>query len=267
MQSLKDAVNEYAWDGEWFIRATKDDGGKIGSKQNEEGKIFLNAQIWAVISDITDSERKAVAMDSAGRILLKDFGALLLYPAFTKPAPDIGYITRYAPGLRENGGVYTHAATWAVWAFALMKDATSAYKAYSGICPPNRSADIDRYMAEPYVTCGNSDGPVSPMYGRGGWSWYTGSAQWLHRVAVNWILGIRVDNGFIEIDPVIPPHWKGFKYTRKFKETVYEIEVRNPENLSHSVATVTVDGKGGDPKVPIVNDGKTHKVVAILGKK
>ena len=98
MQSLKDAVNEYAWDGEWFIRATKDDGGKIGSKENEEGKIFLNAQTWAVISDITDSERKAIAMDSAGRILLKDFGALLLYPAFTKPAPDTGYITRYAPG-------------------------------------------------------------------------------------------------------------------------------------------------------------------------
>lgn len=266
MQSLKDAVNEYAWDGEWFIRATKDDGGKIGSKENEEGKIFLNAQTWAVISDITDSERKAIAMDSAGRILLKDFGALLLYPAFTKPAPDIGYITRYAPGLRENGGVYTHAAAWAVWAFALMKDAASAYKAYSGICPPNRSVDIDRYMAEPYVTCGNSDGPVSPMYGRGGWSWYTGSAQWLHRVAVNWILGIRVEDGFIEIDPVIPPHWKGFKYTRKFKETVYEIEVRNPENLSHSVATVTVDGKGGGPKIPIVNDGKTHRVVAILGR-
>jgi cellobiose phosphorylase len=150
MQSRKDAVNEYAWDGEWFIRATKDDGGKIGSKENEEGQIFLNAQTWAVISDITDSERKTVAMDSVGRILLKDFGALLLYPAFTKPAPDIGYITRYAPGLRENGGVYTHAATWAVWAFALMKDAASAYKAYSGICPPNRSADIDRYMAEPF---------------------------------------------------------------------------------------------------------------------
>ena len=143
-------------------------------------------------------------MDNVTKYLLKDYGTLLLQPEFTKVRRDIGYITRYAPGRRENGGVYTHAATWSVWAYALIGEAELAYEAYRRICPPNRSSDIDSYMAEPYVTPGNSDGPISPYYGRGGWSWYTGSAQWLHRVATHWILGVRPTFEGLMIDPSIP---------------------------------------------------------------
>ncbi|QAV32634.1 Cellobiose phosphorylase [Fervidobacterium changbaicum] len=264
LEVLRDSVNKYAWDGEWFIRATKDDGEKLGSKENEEGFIFLNAQTWAVISDITDEERKRKAMESVKKYLLKDFGALLLYPAYTKPRSDIGYITRYAPGLRENGGVYTHAATWAVWAFALMRDVEAMYKAYKGICPPYRSFDIDNYWAEPYVTCGNSDGPISPHYGRGGWTWYTGSAQWLHRVATHWILGIRPNYGYLDIDPVIPADWDGFTYKRFFGDTLYTVVVKNPNKVSNGVKEIVFDGQKVQ-RVPILSDGRSHTVEVTLG--
>jgi cellobiose phosphorylase len=264
LDTLRTSVNKFAWDGEWFIRATKDNGEKLGSKENEEGFIFLNAQTWAVISNITDEERKKKAMESVKKYLLKDYGALLLYPAYTKPRSDIGYITRYAPGLRENGGVYTHAATWAVWAFALMRDVEAMYKAYRGICPPYRSFDIDNYWAEPYVTCGNSDGPLSPHYGRGGWTWYTGSAQWLHRVATHWILGIRPNYGYIDIDPVIPSDWEGFTYKRFFGDTLYVITVKNPSKLSYGVKEIIFDGRKVQ-RVPILMDGTSHTVDVTLG--
>ena len=264
METLRDSVNKFAWDGEWFIRATKDNGEKVGSRENDEGFIFLNAQTWAVISDITDDERKKMAMESVKKYLLRDFGALLLYPAYTKPRSDIGYITRYAPGLRENGGVYTHAATWAVWAFSLMRDAESAYKSYKGICPPYRSYDIENYWAEPYVTCGNSDGPISPYYGRGGWTWYTGSAQWLHRVATHWILGIRPNYGYLDIDPVIPNEWEGFTYKRYFGTTLYTVIVKNPNRVSYGVKRILFDGNEVE-RVPILTDGKSHTVEVTLG--
>ena len=134
---------------------------------------------------------------------------MLNYPAFTKPRPDVGYVTRYAPGLRENGGVYTHAATWSVWAYTLVDQPELAYEAYRRICPPNRSQDIETYKAEPYVTPGNIDGPLSEYYGRGGWTWYTGSSQWLHRVATHWILGIRPQADGLLVDPSIPAKWPG----------------------------------------------------------
>lgn len=238
---LKEDFNAHAWDGEWFLQATNDVGEKIGSRENSEGKIFLNPQVWAVISDITTPERKKLAMEAVGKYLLRDYGALLLYPEYKSPQSEIGYITRYAPGLRENGGVYTHAATWAVWAYALMGDSRNAYRAYRGICPPNRGADIDSYMAEPYVLPGNSDGPNSPYFGKGSWSWYTGSAQWLHRVAVEYILGVRPAEDGLLVKPCLPAEWSGFSYERAYRGAVYAIRVRRTGRDA-----VTVDGKPAD---------------------
>ncbi|MBL8096092.1 MAG: glycosyl transferase family 36, partial [Anaerolineales bacterium] len=177
--SLKAAMHNHGWDGAWYLMATTDAGQLLGSQANEEGRIFLMPNNWAVISGIAEPERAEQAMAAVSQYLLKDHGTLLNYPAFTRPRPDIGYVTRYAPGLRENGGVYTHAATWSVWAYTLAGQPERAYEAYRKICPPNRSADIDTYKAEPYVTPGNIDGPLSEYYGRGGWTWYTGSSQWL----------------------------------------------------------------------------------------
>ncbi|HUF39753.1 MAG TPA: glycosyl transferase family 36 [Anaerolineales bacterium] len=264
--SLKEALNKYGWDGEWYRMATTDDGLLLGSQENEEGMIFLMPNTWAVISGIAADGRGGTAMDSVTRYLLKDHGTLLNDPAFTRPRTDIGYVTRYAPGLRENGGVYSHAATWSVWAYTLIGESELAYETYRRICPPNRSADIATYKAEPYVTPGNVDGPLSEYYGRGGWTWYTGSAQWLHRVATHWILGIRPQAEGLLVDPSIPAEWPGFRATRKFRNAVYQIDVKNPEHVNKGVASVRVDGRPhAAPIIPAFNDGLTHTVEITMG--
>jgi len=142
----------------------------------------LNAQTWSVISGIGSEERQLKAMESAEKNLLKDNGALLLAPAYSKPDNYIGYLSRYAPGRRENGGVYTHAATWAIWAFAKLKQQGNTFEAYKRLNPILSGMDPDRYVAEPFVTPGNIDGPDSPKYGMGGWTWYTGSASWYQSI-------------------------------------------------------------------------------------
>ncbi|NMB69153.1 MAG: glycosyl transferase family 36 [Chloroflexi bacterium] len=265
-ESLRDALNRHGWDGAWYLQATTDDGLLLGSERNDEGKIFLMPNNWAVISGIAPQDRARAAMDAVTQYLLKDYGTLLNYPAFTKPRPDIGYVTRYAPGLRENGGVYTHAATWSVWAYALAGQPERAYEAYRKICPPNRSQDIDTYKAEPYVTPGNIDGPLSEFYGRGGWTWYTGSSQWLHRVATHWILGIRPQPDGLLVDPSIPAHWDGFKVTRKFRGATYQIAVSNPEHVNTGVRSLRVDGAPVEGQlIPVLADGKNHVVEVLMG--
>lgn len=265
-ESLKGALNRHGWDGEWYLQATTDDGLLLGSKENEEGKIFLMPNNWAVISGTADAARAKAAMASVTDYLLKDYGTLLNYPAFTKSRPDVGYVTRYAPGLRENGGVYTHAATWSVWAYTLAGQPDLAYEAYRRICPPNRSADIDTYKVEPYVTPGNVDSPLSEYYGRGGWTWYTGSAQWLHRVATHWILGIRPQEDGLLVEPSIPAHWDGYKVKRTFRNASYEIDVQNPGHVNSGVKSVTIDGKVIEGNIlPVFHDGQVYLVEVIMG--
>jgi cellobiose phosphorylase len=255
-EKIKRTFDEYGWDGEWYLQATNDDGDTIGSKDSEEGKIFLMPNAWAIISEIIPEDKKEIVIASIKKYLLKEFGTLLNYPAFTKPVNNIGYVTRYAPGLRENGGVYTHAATWAVTAFAKAGHKDLAYLAYQGICPPNRTKDPDRYLAEPYVTCGNSDGPLSPLYGRGGWSWYTGSAQWLHRVAVQDIIGVKARFNGLMIEPQMPDDWDQVTYTRKFRNATYVFNF-NKDNEE----LISVDGKNIKGNlIPDFQDGLTHYV-------
>lgn len=264
--NLKDALNRYGWDGEWYLQATTDDGLPLGSRECDEGRIFLMPNIWAIISGAATEERAPVAMRAVTQHLLKDYGPLLNFPAFTRPRSDIGYVTRYAPGLRENGGVYTHAATWAVWAYVAAGQPELAYEVYRRICPPNRSADIDTYKAEPYVMPGNVDGPQSEFFGRGGWTWYTGSAQWLHRVATHWLLGIRPQDDGLLVDPSIPAHWPGFKVTRRFRGAVYQIDVKNPHRVNRGIRAVTIDREPyPNNLLPVFADGQTHRVEVIMG--
>lgn len=265
-KSLKTAFNNYGWDGQWYLQATTDSGEKVGAKGSEEGFIFLNPQVWAVLSGIADKDRAVTAMASVDKYLFKDYGTLLLYPAFSKVREDIGYITRYAAGLRENGGVYSHAATWAVSAYAMMGEADKAYELYKRICPPNRSADINLYKGEPYVMPGNSDGPQSPNYGRGSWTWYTGSAQWLQRVTTNWILGIRAEYDGLVIDPAIPSDWDGYSVERKFRNAVYSIKVENPNHVNSGIKEIILDGNKIEGNVlPELKDNLVHKVKVIMG--
>ncbi|KUG26679.1 cyclic beta-1,2-glucan synthase [hydrocarbon metagenome] len=240
---LKRAFDEYAWDGDWFWRATKDSGEKLGSKQNEEGRIYLNAQTWSVISGIAETDKKIAAMKAVEKYLLKDNGCLLLYPAYTKPDKYIGYLSRYAAGRRENGGVYSHAAAWAVWAFALLKQPEVAFESCKRLCSIYSGNDPDKYAAEPYVMPGNIDGPDSPNYGMAGWTWYTGSASWFQKTVVDWILGIRASNKGLVVDPLIPKGWSRYRIKRKFRGTVYNIEVINDNHVSFGVMKIEIDGK------------------------
>ena len=251
---LKKAFDKYAWDGEWFFRATKDNGEKIGSKENEEGKIFLNAQTWAVISGIAEKDKQKKAMDAVTKNLLKKNGALLLTPAYSKPDKMIGYLSRYAPGRRENGGVYTHAATWAIWAYSILKDNKNAFEVYKRLSPINNGMNPDEYVAEPYVTPGNIDGPDSPHYGMGGWTWYTGSASWFQKVIVEFILGVRATQDGLLIDPCIPDHWKEFSIKRKFRGTIYCIEFKN------------LNGNKGVPIIKVNGEPVEGNVLNLLGK-
>lgn len=242
-KKLKKAFNKYAWDGKWFLRATKDSGEKIGSHMCLNGKIYLNPQIWSVISGIAEKEKQEDAMDSVTEHLLRDNGCLLLYPAYSKPDKYIGYLSRYAAGRRENGGVYSHASTWAVWAYALLKDSVNTYKIFQRLCSINSGMNPDRYVAEPYVMPGNIDGPDSPNYGMGGWSWYTGSASWFQKVIVDFILGVRAEKNGLLIDPVIPADWKNFSVKRKYRNTVYNITVNNPNGVTSGIKSITVNGE------------------------
>ncbi|MGC8594158.1 MAG: GH36-type glycosyl hydrolase domain-containing protein [Candidatus Kryptoniota bacterium] len=270
---IRNAVNRFGWDGKWYWSATKDSGEKIGSHNNREGKIHLNAQTWSVISGIAPGDRAEIAMLSVEKYLEKEIGPLLLYPAYKTPDPEIGYLTRYSPGMRENGGVYTHAATWAVIAEALLGKGNEAYRMFSKINPINSAKNPDRYCAEPYVTPGNIDGPDSPFYGRGGWTWYTGSAAWLFKSGLEYILGIRPTMEGLLIDPCIPTEWEGFTVTRRFRNSTFTVKVVNPDHVSCGVVSVHVDGQtlkdvsnvGRGIILPTFNDGFEHDVLVILG--
>ncbi len=227
-EKIKKAFNEHAWNGEWFTRATADDGEIVGGK--EDDRIFLNPQIWAVISGISEHSRIEKAMENVKKFLLKDYGVLLLHPAFDKPDGRIGYITGYAPGARENGGVYTHAATWTLWASWLLKDCDLAERVYRGLSPILRYfRDPDLYRAEPYVTPGNSDGPASPNEGRAGWTWYTGSASWFYRVLIQYFLGILPTKRGILFSPCNRRRWRKAEFAFNIRGGEYHISIENPE--------------------------------------
>jgi cellobiose phosphorylase len=260
-ESLKKAVNECGWDGEWYLGATRDDGRPLGSKACDRGKIFLNCQTWAVMTGTASPERARQAMSSAAKWLYKPYGPLLLTPGYDKTDPTIGYITRYAPSVRENGGLYTHAGTWAIQAECMMRNGERAHQLYKSFNPILRGLEPERYYAEPYVTPGNVDGPDSPHYGRGSWTWYTGSGAWYAVVVLNWILGIRPLKQGLLVDPVIPKDWKGFRVKRLFRGAVYLIDVHNQNGKGQGISRITVDGKKAATNViPDFSDGKEHRV-------
>jgi cellobiose phosphorylase len=265
-------LNEIAWDGEWYYRATKDSGEKIGSKENKEGRIYLNTQIWAVIAGVADIDRAQQVMNMVEEQLESEVGPLLLYPAYKTPDEYIGYLTRYSPAMRENGGVYTHAATWAVIAEAMLRRADAAYRMFAKINPIIRGRNPDTYLAEPYVTPGNIEGPESAFYGRGGWTWYSGSAAWLFKVGLEWILGIRPVREGLQIDPCIPAEWRKYTVRRLFRGAVYDITVKNPHRKNFGVKKISINGNPFefDPEscrivLPIMPAGSESSIEVILG--
>jgi cellobiose phosphorylase len=252
---LRDAVNVIGWDGEWYLRGTLDDGTPLGSRFSREGRIFLNPQTWAIIAGTADPDRANMVMDAVETHLLQDYGPILFTPAFSRPDARVGYLTRYAPGSRENGGVYTHAAVWAIQAACMLGRAETAWKVFSRLAPPNRSLDPDLYAVEPYVTPGNVDGPESPQFGQGGWTWYTGSAAWLRRVCLEHILGVRAVFEGLTVSPCMPAEWKQVRVLRPFRGNLFEIEIHNEDSNRKNSWVMEVDGRPHDPSMPIPAGG------------
>jgi cellobiose phosphorylase len=262
-RAVRGALNKHSWDGQWFWRATTDEGAVLGARACREGRIFLNAQTWAVIADSAPAARQQQAMQSARRWLYKPYGSLLLYPGYTVPDPCIGYLTQYASGLRENGGVYTHAAVWSVLAEALLGDAARAFDRFEALCPIKPARHAERYGCEPYVLPGNIDGPASPTPGRGGWTWYTGSAAWLFHVLSSWLLGVRATYDGLVIAPCIPAHWPRYTVTRMFRGACVHITVKNPRRVACGVRSITVDGKPAQMPLTFAPGTTPHVVVTM----
>jgi cyclic beta-1,2-glucan synthetase len=275
-EKLREALDTGAWDGEWYRRGYYDNGEALGSSSCDECRMDTLSQSWAVISKAAPAEKAARAMEAARRLVLEEDGIIrLLDPPFDGTPNDPGYIKGYPPGVRENGGQYTHAALWVVKAAAELGWNNLAAEWLAMLSPIRHSATPEQaahFRLEPYVAAADVCG-VDPLLGRGGWSWYTGSAGWMYRVALESVLGFRTEGGdTIAILPCIPDAWPGYRlrYRLPGEETVFEIEVTNPKRCARSVVSCELDGApipiaGGQARVPIVRDGRTRRITITLG--
>jgi cyclic beta-1,2-glucan synthetase len=269
--SLEASLDAEAWDGNWYKRAFFDDATPLGSQENDECQIDSIPQSWAVISGAADEQRAHQAMASVEeRLIRRDDRLMLLFsPPFDRTPRDPGYIKGYGPGIRENGGQYTHAAVWSVIAFAMLGEGDKAVEFYNLLSPihhASRRAYLNRYRGEPYVVAADVYSHP-PHVGRGGWTWYTGASGWLYRAGLEWILGFRKRGAFLCIDPCIPRSWKGFEITYRHGGTVYHIHVENPKGVCRGVSRVSLDGRllAGEALVPLSDDGSEHHVQVVLG--
>ena len=274
IETLRKSLEEKSWDGDWYRRAYFDDGSPVGSKENEECKIDSLPQSWSVISEAGDRDRAITAMDAVyDNLVSKEFNIIKLFtPPFNTGPQEPGYIKGYLPGIRENGGQYTHASAWVIIATALMGRGSKAVELFEMINPLNHTRTVDatkKYRTEPYVLCGDVYA-AAPHEGRGGWSWYTGSSGWLYQAAVEYILGLRVRGDHFVMIPNIPKDWPSCSMTFVHNEIKYEIEIDNTAKVESGVKQILIDGKPAmDGKVPFTTvatgQSSTIKVQVILG--
>jgi cellobiose phosphorylase len=273
-QRLRESIELHGWDGGWYRRAYFDDGTPLGSAANPECRIDSIAQSWSVLSGAGDPGRARQAMDAMDAHLVRRADRLvqLLDPAFDQSDLDPGYIRGYVPGVRENGGQYTHAAIWASMAFAALGDDRRAWDLFTIINPANHALTADaaaRYMVEPYVVAADVYA-ASPHVGRGGWSWYTGSAGWMYRLILESLLGLRLEVDRLRFQPCLPAHWPSFRIHYRYRDTPYHIVVTQApatDGKQTGEVTVVVDGvPRPDAAVPLVDDRQEHTVEVRAGK-
>ena len=272
VSALKASLERDGWDGEWYRRAYFDDGSPLGSATNTECRIDSIAQSWGVISGAAEPARGARAMAAVEKHLIRraEGLALLFNPPFDHASPDPGYIKGYPPGIRENGGQYTHGAIWSVLAFAALGEGDKAGELFSLLNPINHAntrAGVSRYKVEPYVVAADIYAEP-PHVGRGGWTWYTGSAGWMYRAGVEWILGMRLRSTKLHLDPCIPQGWRSFEIILRYHSSRYEIVVENPNGVMRGVSFVEFDGirlAAGSMDVQLADDGATHRARVVLG--
>jgi len=260
------AIEAHGWDGEWYRRAYFDDGTPLGSSASDECRIDSIAQSWSVISGAGDPERQARAMQSFEELLVREDARLLLLlsPPFDKTPHDPGYIKGYLPGVRENGAQYTHAALWAVLATALKGEGERAFELFQMLNPLTHThtpADVATYKVEPYVVA--ADVYTAPgQLGRGGWTWYTGSASWMYRVGLEAILGFTKRGNILSLEPCVPAGWPEFTVEYRYGRSTYTIQVKSSEAVKRGRGEVTLDGRVLEGSgIPLVDDGARHTVV------
>lgn len=270
-ETLRETIETQAWDGGWYRRAYFDDGQPLGSRENLECQIDSLPQSWSVISGAGQPDRMRQAMDAVHERLVRADAQLiqLFDPPFDKGVLDPGYIKGYVPGVRENGGQYTHAAIWTTMAYALLGDNTRAWECFDMINPLNHSsneADAAIYKVEPYVIAADVYS-VSPQEGRGGWTWYTGSAGWMYRLITEVLFGLRLEAGTrLSFRPCVPVSWKRYKINYRFHQTFYRIEFKILNEPTHHVSRIVLDGTElQTPYIPLMDDQQEHQVEVVLG--
>jgi cellobiose phosphorylase len=267
--AMTEAVKKYGWDGEWFLRAYDFFGNKVGSRENEEGRIFIESNGWCSMAAIGEEEgMPEKALDAVKEHLDTPYGIVLNYPAFTRYYIEYGEISTYPPGYKENGGIFCHNNPWVIIGETVLGRGEQAFDYFRKIAPSYLEEISDLHKTEPYVYAQMIAGKEAWKPGEAKNSWLTGTAAWNFYAISQYILGIRPELDGLTVDPCIPPEWEGFTVQRRFRNALYEIRVENAGHVSKGVASVTVDGKKIDGnRLPLFDDGKTHEVVVVMGER
>lgn len=264
-EKVRQTCEEYLWDGRWYLRGITAKGAKIGSSSNREGKIHLESNALAVLSGAAARERGLSCMDAVDQYLYSEKGLHLVWPAYTEPDDDVGFVTRVYPGLKENAAIFSHPNPWAVIAECRLGRGSRAMKFYDALLPYNQNDQIEVRQAEPYSYCQFIVGRDHPAHGRARHPWLTGSAGWNYVAVTRWILGVRVGYDALTVDPCIPRDWERFEVTRIWRGAVYQIQVENPQGVEKGVREVVLNGRPVSGAVPVQPPGTVNQVVVVMG--
>ena len=264
-RKVRTACEEHLWDGKWYIRGITAKGIKIGTQSDEEGKVHLESNTWAVVSGLASPEHGRSCMDAVDQHLYSEYGLHLNAPSFSKPNDDIGFLTRVYRGIKENGAIFSHPNPWAWIAECMLGRGDRAMKFYDSLLPYNQNDKIEVREAEPYSYCQFIMGRDHSAFGRARHPWLTGSAGWAYSAVTHWILGVRFDFDGMVIDPCIPADWKGFEVTREWRGATYHITVNNPGGVQKGVKSVTLNGKAVEGAITPQATGSVNEVVVVMG--
>lgn len=262
---IRAACDAHLWDGHWYLRGYTAAGRKIGTQEDREGRLFLTAQTWAVMSGVSRGDRAAACMDAVDEHLFSRFGLHLLWPAYSQGDDDIGFVTRVYKGIKENAAIFSHPNPWAVIAECMLGRGNRAMKFYRAMLPCEQNDMIEIRQAEPYSYCQFVIGRDHPLHGQARHPWLTGSAAWFYIAATRWILGVRPGHDGLTIDPCIPPTWQEFSIRRQWRGGTYAIDVRNPKGVASGVAAIELDGRPVTGPLPPPQPGAVHKVSVVMG--
>lgn len=264
-EKVRRACEEKLWDGKWYIRGITAQGAKIGTEANEEGKVHLESNSLAVLSGAAAEERGRSCMDAVDQYLYSDWGIHLVWPAYSRPDDDIGFVTRVYRGIKENGAIFSHPNPWAIIAECKLGRGDRAMKFYNALLPYNQNDKIEIREAEPYAYCQFIMGRDHSAHGRARHPWLTGSAGWAYTAVTHWILGIRPSYQGLIVDPCIPEDWTGFSVTREWRGATYKITVKNPKHVQKGVQSITLNGQAVSGMVPVQAPGTVNQVEVTMG--